>query len=362
MAFRDLRVAAHLHKPFHRNKDFSSFVSQYYHDETILGESDREQAKNGAHLLFSFQKEFQESDAVTDMESKLVEVLTHMETTGVYIDTKKLSKLQTQLEGEIDKLKKEIFANEQPFNLNSPAQLQVFLFEEKGIQPIKKTKTGWSTDEETLTLLAQDHPICRQILDYRHLTKLLNTYVDKLPQHVDKHTHRVHTTYDQVGAATGRMSSDSPNLQNIPAGDEWSDQVKACFCPQTDDRQYMVADYSQVELRILACLSEDEALLDVFRSNQDVHERTARALFPDQDTITPNQRTHAKSVNFGVIYGITGFGLSKMMPITPAQGKEYIDLFYETYPKVRAYYDQLLEQARKDGYVQTYFGRKRWLP
>lgn len=361
MPFIDLRVAAVLQKPFHRNKDFAAFVSQY-HDESILWEWVSQQAINGTHLLLGFADNFDEPDTVGKLESSLVEVLTAMEVTGVHIDTKKLAILEKKLEKEAEELKNSIFEWQQPFNLNSPAQLQVFLFEQKGIKPIKKTKTGWSTDEETLSLLAGDHPVCAQILEYRHITKLLNTYVQKLPTHIDKHTKRLHTTYDQVGAATGRMSSDSPNLQNIPAWDPHSDEVKACFCPATSDFKYLVADYSQVELRILACLTKDEALLEVFRSGMDVHERTARAIFPDEEVISPRHRTQAKSVNFGVIYGITGFGLSKMMPISPTEWKEYIDRFYTTYPKVGEYYSALLEQARKDGYVQTYFGRKRWLP
>lgn len=361
MIYRDLRIQARLHVPFHRNKDFSSFVTQYYEDG-VLGSDPHEQITKGVHIMSLCEDKLKVSDIISQLESDLLEVLVSMEKTGVYMDIEKLKRIWKELEKEKKKLHDAVLSWEQPFNLNSSAQLQVFLFEKKWIKPIKKTKTGWSTDEETLKILAKDHHVCSDILAYRHVSKLLSTYVVGIQKFLDAYSGKFHTTYDPIGASTGRMSSDSPNLQNIPSGDDWSDEIKSCFCPQNSNFQYAVADYSQVELRILACLSGDEALLDVFRNEQDVHESTARVLFPEVDTISPNQRSHAKSVNFWVIYGITGFGLSKMMPITPNEWKEYIQKFYDTYPKVRTYYDGLLEQGRKDGYVSTFFGRKRWLP
>ena len=231
-----------------------------------------------------------------------------MEAEGIRLDTSKMSELEDELTTKLEIVEKEIFAQAPtPFNIQSPKQLSKVLFEDMNITPIKKTKTGWSTDESTLQTLSEDHPICAGILAYRHLSKLLGTYIKALPKHVYSGTGKIHTSFSQVTTSTGRLSSDSPNLQNIPSGDTYADRIKSCFVPSSSDRVLLVADYSQVELRILACLSDDEALLDSYRSNIDIHTRTARAMFGEDGDITSNMRTQAKAVNFSVMYGVTGF-------------------------------------------------------
>lgn len=254
-------------------------------------------------------------------------------------------------------------------NLNSPKQLQVFFFEKLGLKPIKKNKTGYSVDTDVLEEIAKTHDVARLILEYRSLSKLASTYVDALIKAVDAHDRRIHTTYDSLGAATGRMSSNDPNLQNIPSGDGYAKEIKECFIPSAGN-VLMVADYSQIELRILAFLSEDTALIDAFVQNEDIHTRTARFLFEKKHALNmtddwkPNseERRIAKTVNFGVIYGITGFGLAKTLGVGPWEAQQYIEAFYEKYPGVRAYYDSLLEKACETGYVETFFGRRRYMP
>lgn len=302
---------------------------------------------------------------ILDLEIAVARVLAEMEVVGVFVDTHILWKLEKELTDTIRHIESNVakITGETTVNLASPLQLQKLLFEVMKIKPIRKTKTGWSVDEETLMILAEENEICKEILTHRHASKLLGTYVRWLAKHIDPETGRVHTTYDSLGASTGRMSSDSPNLQNIPAGDPWSDEIKSAFRPSDPDWSYVVADYSQIEIRILACLSWDDVMLDVFRHDRDLHAETARFILGKED-ISPAERKLAKTVNFGVMYGITPFGLSKMINKTPAECGEFINAFFTLYPRTREYFDHIVSETKRVWYAETFFGRRRaikWL-
>jgi len=304
----------------------------------------------------------------------------------VGFDKAKLSDIGLRIRRDIKKLEQEIYEIVgENININSPKQLQTLFFETLGIKPLRKNKTGYSVDVDVLEEIAKTHDVARLILEYRGLMKLSGTYVDGLMKSIDSRDGRIHTTYDSLGAATGRMSSNDPNLQNIPTGDGYAREIKECFIPSAGNI-LLVADYSQVEIRVLAFLSKDANLISAFQNGEDIHTRTAKFLFDSviardeaiqksetldrhaplamTDTWKPTaeQRRIAKSVNFGVIYGITGFGLAKTLDCNTWEAQKYVDAFYEKYPGVRIYYDELLENARKNGYVETYFGRRRYIP
>ena len=227
----------------------------------------------------------------------------------------------------------------------------------------KKTKTGqYSTAEDVLSYLAKDHAIIQQVLDYRGLAKLKSTYVDALPLQVEESTGRVHTDYMQTVAATGRLSSNNPNLQNIPIRTERGRQVRKAFIPRNEDYTLLAADYSQIELRIIAALSKEETMIEAFKNGEDIHASTASKVFnvPLKE-VTREQRSNAKTVNFGIIYGVSAFGLSNQTDLSRGEAKELIDTYYETYPKLRAYMGAQVDFARDNGYVQTVLGRRRYL-
>lgn len=305
------------------------------------------------------QKAWKDSPIYT-MESALITILAQMEHRGVRVDKSKLQQVWQNILCDMERLEREIYllAGE-TLNINSPKQIQVLLFEKLWIKPTKKNKTGYSVDNEVLEEIAQSHEIARLILEYRTLAKLDGTYIRWLVPYIDQ-TGYIHTSYDSLGAATGRMSSTDPNLQNIPTGIGYAHDIKSCFIP-SEGNIFIVADYSQIELRVLALMSQDAGLLEAFEQGEDIHMRTARYIFPDRE-ITSEERRIAKTVNFWVIYGITGFWLSKTLGCTPWEATEYIGAFYARYPRVRAYYDEILSDARDVGYVETYFGRKRFVP
>jgi DNA polymerase-1 len=283
-----------------------------------------------------------------------------MEVYGVYVDREILENLEQELTKTIQTIESKVSAQtgDTSVNLASPLQLQKLLFETMKIRPLKKTKTGWSVDEETLSVLAEEHEICRDILTHRHASKLLGTYVRGLTKYINPQTGRIHTSYDTLWASTGRMSSNDPNLQNIPAWDPWSDEIKKAFRPEQKDWSYVVADYSQIEIRILACLSGDEKMIATLKEKKDLHLETAKVLFEKED-ISKAERSMAKTVNFGVMYGITPFGLSKMLGKTPAECAVYIDRFFWLYPATREYFDHIVTETQKVGYAETFFGRRR---
>ena len=300
-----------------------------------------------------------------DIEVPLLKVLASMELQGIRLDVPFLKSLSKDLDSDILVLEKSIYeAAGETFNIASPKQLGDILFEKlKLIEKPKKTKTGqFSTAEEVLSYLAKDHPIIKDILEYRGLAKLKSTYVDALPLQVSEVTGRVHTDYMQTVAATGRLSSNNPNLQNIPIRTERGRQIRKAFIPRDSDHLLLAADYSQIELRIIAALSEEDNMLAAFRQGADIHAATASKVFGvPLDAVTREQRSHAKTVNFGIIYGVSAFGLSNQTDLSRSEAKALIDTYYESYPKLKAYMNHQVNFARENGYVETVMGRRRYL-
>jgi len=335
-------------------------------------EQQTEYAVEDADITLQLKQHFEKEMAAADtlslykkVELPLVEVLTDMECEGINLDTDFLGELSKGLSSDIQKLEKAIFeAAGETFNLASPKQLGPILFEKlKLVDKPKKTKTGqYSTAEDVLSYLAKDHPIVSDILDWRSLQKLQNTYVDALPKEINPKTGRVHTIYNQAVAATGRLSSNNPNLQNIPIRTERGQQVRKAFIPRDENHVLMAADYSQIELRIIAALSKDEGMVSAFQNNEDIHAATAAKVFGvPLEEVTREQRSNAKTVNFGIIYGVSAFGLSQQTNLNRAESKELIETYYATYPKLREYIQDQIDFARDHGYVATVLGRRRYL-
>ena len=288
-----------------------------------------------------------------------------MELEGINLDKDFLQGLSVDLDKDILELEKSIYESSGvEFNIASPKQLGEVLFDSmKIVDKPKKTKTGqYSTAEDVLSSLAKDHKIIRDVLQYRGLAKLKSTYVDALPLQVEKSTGRVHTDYMQTVAATGRLSSNNPNLQNIPIRTERGREVRKSFIPRNKDYVLLAADYSQIELRIIAALSQEETMIQAFKDGEDIHASTAAKVFNiPLEEVTREQRGNAKTVNFGIIYGVSAFGLSNQTDLSRSEAKELIETYYETYPKLRAYMSEQVEFARDNGYVQTVLGRRRYL-
>lgn len=300
-----------------------------------------------------------------EIEIPLVPVLAAMEAEGVKLETAALNEFSDELGKDIAGLEKEIqdLAG-QPFNISSPKQLGEILFEKlKVTDKPKLTRTRqYSTSEDVLVRLADKHPIINHILDYRSLTKLKSTYVDALPRLINPRDHRIHTSYNQAVAATGRLSSNNPNLQNIPIRTPRGREIRKAFVPRNEDYTLLAADYSQVELRIIAELSEDPHLIDTFVNGLDVHTATAAKIYGvDLDKVEPDMRRNAKTVNFGIVYGISAFGLSERLNIPRKEAAEIIQQYFIKYPGVKAYMDSMIAFARSHGYVETMMGRRRYL-
>ncbi len=300
----------------------------------------------------------------TNIEQPLVRVLLDMEETGVLIDAGLLQKQSTQLIKSMAKLEKQAHKEAgHDFNLSSPKQLQQILFEELDLPIIRKTPKGQpSTAEDVLQDLADEYELPRLILEYRSLSKLQSTYTDRLPEQVSPRTGRVHTSYHQAVTATGRLSSSGPNLQNIPVRTEEGRKIRQAFIAP-EGYQLLAADYSQIELRIMAHISQDKGLLKAFAEDQDIHQATAAEVFETRlDEVTAEQRRSAKAINFGLMYGMSAFGLAKQLNIGRYQAQDYVDLYFERYPGVRDYMDHTRKQAKEQGYVETVFGRRLYLP
>jgi len=313
-------------------------------------------------LLRKALRERQVEHVYHEIEMPLVPVLADMEMAGVAVDTPYLHALAEELRARLDALTTEVYALAGlEFNLGSPKQLAFVLFEKLGLPPLKKTKTGYSTDADVLEALALHHPVVAKILQHRELAKLLSTYVEVLPRLVHPETGRVHTTFNQTVAATGRLSSQDPNLQNIPIRTEEGRRIRRAFVAPPG-RVLLTADYNQIELRLLAHISGDAALQEVFRTGRDIHAEVAAEVFGlPRDQLTPEQRRRAKAINFGIAYGISGFGLSQQIGSTPAEADAYIERYFARYPGVRSYVRRTIEEARRTGYVSTLLGRRRYL-
>lgn len=319
-------------------------------------------------LKAHFEKELGEANTqklFDAIEIPLLRVLAAMELEGINLDEAFLNSLSEELDNDIKTLETKIYAEAgEAFNIASPKQLGDILFDKlKLVDKPKKTKTGqYATGEDILSYLAKDHAIVRHVLDYRGLAKLKSTYVDALPTQVEPLTGRVHTDYMQTVAATGRLSSNNPNLQNIPIRTERGRQVRKAFIPRNDDYVLLAADYSQIELRIIAALSKEETMIEAFKNGEDIHASTASKVFNiPLAEVTREQRSNAKTVNFGIIYGVSAFGLSNQTDLSRSESKELIDTYYATYPKLRKYISEQIDFARENGYVQTVLGRRRYL-
>ncbi len=335
-------------------------------------EKQTEYAVEDADITFQlaqhFRKELKEAkteDLFNDIEIPLLKVLADMELEGINLDEDYLNSLSDDLNNDIAFLEKKIFEEAgQEFNIGSPKQLGEVLFDKmKLVDKPKKTKTGqYSTAEDVLSYLAKDHEIIKHVLAYRGLAKLKSTYVDALPLQIEESTKRVHTDYMQTVAATGRLSSNNPNLQNIPIRTERGQQVRKAFIPRNEEYTLLAADYSQIELRIIAALSEETTMIEAFKNGEDIHASTAARVFNvPLNEVTRAQRSNAKTVNFGIIYGVSAFGLSNQTELSRSEAKELIETYYANYPKLKTYMNEQINFARDNGYVQTVLGRRRYL-
>jgi len=340
-----------------------SFSDVTLEDATRYAAEDAALAMELKGVLFERLKEEGLDTLYFDMEMPLIHVLIDMEEAGFKVDADKLNNMSKELSREIESIQKRIyFLAGEEFNINSPKQLSKVLFHSLGLKPGKKTKTGFSTELSVLEDLAETHELPGEILNYRSLSKLKSTYTDVLPDLVNPRTGRIHTSFNQTVTATGRLSSSEPNLQNIPVRGEWGRRIRDAFIAEQGNL-ILSADYSQIELRILAHLSRDQGLIDAFMSGVDIHTRTASTLFGvAMDKVTSDMRRVAKTVNFGVVYGISPFGLSGALTIAPADAKRYIDGYFEGHPGVKAYIEETLGEAKEKGYVLTMFGRRRKVP
>lgn len=298
-----------------------------------------------------------------NIEFPLVKVLFEMERSGVRVDKSVLNNLSAELEKHINDSVKEIYSfSGEPFNINSPQQLQKILFEKLNLPSAKKTKTGYSTDAQTLDMLRDAHPIIEHLINYRTISKLKSTYTDSLPNLINAKTGRIHTSFNQTVASTGRLSSNEPNLQNIPIRTEFGKEIRKAFIPRNNDYLIMSADYSQIELRIMAHYCMDERLIEAFANKEDIHTRTASLVFkiPPAE-VTSDLRRKAKEVNFGILYGIGPFGLKNRLKISQNYAKEIIDGYFKTFPNVKSYMDNAITEARTKGFATTLTGRRRFL-
>jgi len=299
-----------------------------------------------------------------EVEIPLIEVLARMEMAGVALDTEVFEGLRIEIAQRLGTLEHEIheLAGE-PFQINSPKQLQKVLFDDLGLTPIKKTKTGYSTDVGVLEELAQEHPLPKKVLEYRTLEKLRGTYVEALPKLINPKTGRIHTSFNQAVAATGRLSSSDPNLQNIPIRTELGRRIRQGFVPGGKDLRLISADYSQIELRILAHLSGDENLRRAFQEDRDIHRDTAVRVFGvTPEEVTPEMRRQAKAVNFGVVYGISAFGLARNIGVSMREAAAFIKNYFAQYPGVKDWIERTKAEAKQRGYVKTLLNRRRYVP
>jgi DNA polymerase-1 len=298
-----------------------------------------------------------------DVERPLIGVLARMERHGIRVDPVRLGEFSRELEIHLERTTREIYglAGEE-FNIGSPKQLAHILFEKLKLPPVRRTKTGYSTDADVLEHLAIGHELPARIVEHRTLAKLKSTYADSLPTLINPVTGRIHTSFNQLVAATGRLSSSAPNVQNIPVRTELGRRIRAAFVPDPG-WQFLAADYSQIELRILAHVSGEESLIEAFRRGEDIHRRTASEVFGVAlEAVSPEQRDIAKTTNFAVIYGVTAFGLSRGLDMSPKQAQEFLDRFFARHPRVKAYLARTVAEGRERGFVSTLLGRRRYLP
>ena len=342
--------------------DYSTVYKNDRHNLIMLTNCNSFVAYNGYKVLLSELKNNGMEELYYNIELPLIYSLNRMEKKGIRLDATSLKEYGLMLKESIEKLEKDIYTQcNVEFNINSPKQLGEVLFEKMGLKGGKKTKTGYSTSADVLEKLKEENPVIKDILEYRQLTKLKSTYADGLINYVEADG-RIHGTFNQTITATGRISSTEPNLQNIPIRMPLGSLIRKVFIPK-ENCVFVDADYSQIELRILAHMSEDESLIEAYNSGMDIHSITASKVFNvPLEQVTKQQRSNAKAVNFGIVYGMSAFGLSQDLSISRKEATEYINQYFETYPKVKEYLDNIVAFAKEKGYVKTLFGRKRPIP
>ena len=365
----DTMLAAYLVNPLRKDFTPGPIVEEYL--DADISAMDTASSLRGlaaclpdlADALRAQLDELQLSHLFFATELPLVAVLADMEKAGVRVDRRKLGELSRDFDQRLTVIVKEIYAHSDgPFNINSPQQLSRVLFDTLGLTPVKKTKTGFSTDTTVLEILSESHPLPVMILEYRMLTKLKNTYIDVLPTLINPLTGRIHTTFNQMVAATGRLSSSDPNLQNIPVRGQEGPRIRESFVPE-DGCLLLSSDYSQIELRVLAHLSGDEELIGTFHRNEDIHSTVAQGVFRvPAGAVTQDMRRAAKVINFGIIYGMSAFGLARELGVNQKEAQHYIDGYFERHRAVRAFMDGVIEEARTKGFVRTLLGRMRFIP
>ncbi|MBI6871644.1 DNA polymerase I [Clostridium aciditolerans] len=364
----DTKIAAYLIDSSKGEYELEDIIGNYLLIRPT-GDDLTKQVKHTALLSKIFEsleasiKEANMDELLYEVEQPLTEVLAYMEYEGFKVDIEKLTELGDKFKVEISTIQKEIYdLAEEEFNINSPKQLGKILFEKLDLPVIKKTKTGYSTNAEVLDELSDKHPIIEKITYYRQLTKLYSTYIEGLKAVVDEDG-KIHSSFNQTVTTTGRLSSTEPNLQNIPIKYEMGREIRKVFVPENDNCVILSADYSQIELRVLAHIANDENLIDAFVNHSDIHTKTASEVFRVPiDEVTPLQRSNAKAVNFGIVYGIGDFSLAKDLKISRKEAKNYIDTYFERYPGVKKYLDDAIEQAKEKLYVTTVMNRRRFIP
>ena len=367
--FFDVMLATYLINPLRKDYALGSIVEEYL-DADLASLDKKTMLIDSACRLFALKEILLQTMEARDLidlyykiELPLIEVLADMERAGVKIDRKILGELSRDFDARLTGIVKEIYGHAgEPFNINSPQQLSRILFDTLNLTPVKKTKTGYSTDIEVLETLSLQHPLPKKILEYRTLTKLKNTYIDVFPTLINPHTGRIHTTFNQMVTATGRLSSSDPNLQNIPIRGEEGMKIRGAFVPEKGCI-LLSSDYSQIELRVLAHLSQDASLIETFLNDGDIHTTVASGVFMAKpENITFEMRRTAKVINFGIIYGMSAFGLSKELGISQREAQQFIDGYFERHKGVREYMDRTIGEARTRGFVRTLFGRMRYIP
>lgn len=370
--FFDTTIAAYLLDPTRTTYPLSYLAGLFKKPEIYADEMKDFASKGAAVSLFLLSiyedaRDMLKKNGVEklydEVEQPLVKVLAAMEKAGIATDTKRWEEVHADMKSREEALISKIYEEAgEEFNINSPKQLGHILFEKMGLPAGKKTKTGYSTAADVLEELAEQYPFVKNILEYRSLSKLISTYLEALPLLIRKETGRIHTTFNQTVTATGRLSSSDPNLQNIPVRTEEGKKIRSLFVPGEGYDSFISSDYSQVELRVLAHMSEDEGLIRAFLNKEDIHRRTAAEVMgiPFED-VTPEQRSHAKAVNFGIIYGISDFGLARQLGITRMAAADYIKAYFERYPSIHAFMNRMIEDARKTGRAVTLYGRYREL-
>jgi DNA polymerase I len=366
----DVMLAVYLINPSRKDYSIDSVFSEYIDIHMGGNENDKERTvKSAANLcrledvIYSVLKEKGLVELFENIEMPLVEVLGLMECHGVKVDRSALAVLSREFNSRLNAIVTKIYdIAEETFNINSPQQLVHILFDKLNLPPMKKTKTSLSTDNEVLQALSGLHPLPAQILEYRMLTKLKSTYVDSLHTLIRPETGRIHASFNQMVVATGRLSSSDPNLQNIPIKGVEGKKIREAFVPE-DGYLLVSSDYSQIELRVLAHISEDALLINAFINDQDIHTQVAKEVFRvDAGDVTPEMRRTAKVINFGIVYGISGFGLSKELGVSHREAQAYIDAYFERHKGIKDYIEHIIAEAKEKGFVRTLFGRIRYIP